>query len=129
MLPAPRVRSNAGGRRHHILNGICRVESFSHRYRVHSICSPVEKKKQTNCKAELKNGYFPRSEDPLIKHGRVAHLLLLKSKHSAQVFCSSHRERLNEFESAVLLHSALLVGSLDDERKKKKTGIRVGCVL
>ena len=35
-------------------------------------------------------------------------------------FCSSHREQLNEFESAVLLHSVLLVGSLDDERKKRK---------
>lgn len=50
MLPAPRVRSNADGRRHHILNGICRVESFSHRYRVHSICSPVEKKNKKTAK-------------------------------------------------------------------------------
>lgn len=73
----------------------------------------------------MKNGYFPQSENPLIKHGCVAHLLSLKSKYSVQV-CSSHWEQLNEFESAVLLHSVLLVGSLDNERKN---GISVGCVL
>lgn len=95
-------------------------EVCSHHYRAHSICSPVE-----NCKAVRRMDIFPQSEDPLIKHGCVAHFLLLKSKYSVQV-CSSHWEQLNEFESAVLLHSALLVGLLDNDRKN---GISVGCVL
>lgn len=70
----------------HNLNGMCAIKFVvSHHYRAHSICCPFGKLQ--GC---ANNGYFSQSEDPLIKHSCVAHLLLLKSKYSDQV-CSSPR--------------------------------------